>query len=115
MPITHQPRRSHGSGFSAAARRLHHIFTQSITVRDIAGPLTSFDQDHPAEHTVEFIKGKGFDVGGVRSEGDVKDDLLKKDLTSGTSDEHLRKLNEDAILNENAPMLIWLFSLMPFE
>ncbi|MDA7871460.1 hypothetical protein N9B08_03375 [Akkermansiaceae bacterium] len=84
---------------------LHRIFEQSITVRDIAEPLASFDKDYSSDSTLEFMTSKGFDVVGVRCDGNVKGYVLKEDLSSGTIGEHLRQLEENIILDENAPML----------
>lgn len=84
---------------------LHRIFEQSITVRDIAEPLASFDREYLAIRALEFMNSKGFDVVGVRSDGEVGGYVLKEDLKSGTVGEHQKALNDDEILREGDPLL----------
>lgn len=92
-------------------RDLHRLFEQSITVRDIAEPLASFDQDYPAPRASEFMASRGFDVVGVRREGSIEGYALQEDLTSGNVGDHLRDLEEGDMLRESDPLLRALESL----
>ena len=90
---------------------LHRLFEQSITVRDIAEPLASFDRDYPAERARDFMASRGFDVVGVRREGSIEGYILQEDLTTGTVGDHLRELEDADIMRESDPLLRALESL----
>jgi len=48
---------------------LRTLFVRTITVRDIAEPLVSFDSDHDAPSVRAFMEQRDFDVVGVRDCG----------------------------------------------
>lgn len=54
--------------FKSSFQELHQIFERSITVRDIAEPLTSFDQGDQAERAKPFMASREYDVVGVRND-----------------------------------------------
>ena len=92
-------------------RDLHRLFEQSITVRDIAEPLASFDHDYPAEKARQFMATRGFDVVGVRREGSIEGYILREDLKGGSVGDYLQTLKDDDILREDDPLLAALASL----
>ncbi len=90
---------------------LHRLFEQSITVRDIAEPLASFDRDYPASKARKFMDDNGFDVVGVRQGGSTRGYVLRESLKEGAVGDYSRDLEPGDILPENDPLLNALDSL----
>jgi hypothetical protein len=47
---------------------LRHFFSHTITVRDIAEPLASFDADQEGKDVRAVLEKRNFDVAGFRHE-----------------------------------------------
>lgn len=67
---------------------LRRLFTRTITLRDIAEPLVSFDHSQPAGEVLAFMEAREFDVVGVREHGVVVGLVLRSDLTGSRVGEH---------------------------
>ena len=52
---------------------LRRLFTRTITLRDIAEPLVSFDHTQLAGEVRTFMEQREFDVVGVREHGVVEE------------------------------------------
>lgn len=87
------------------------IFRRSITAREIAEPLISFEIDQPAERVRQFMEARNYDVVGVRHEGVMNGYVLKHELRAGQVGEHLIRFNEDELINESDPLLETLAAL----
>jgi hypothetical protein len=90
---------------------LHRIFDQSITVRDIAEPLASFDSNYPAQKAREFTEDRVFDVIGVRVDGGIRGFALAETLESGCVGDHLNDFKEPDVLQQNDSLLAALDAL----
>ncbi|MDA7891873.1 hypothetical protein N9B14_04805 [Akkermansiaceae bacterium] len=84
---------------------LHRLFEQSITVRDIAEPLTSFDYDYCAKKARLFMDKNGFDVLGVQQDGVTRSYVLRDSLEEGKVGDYSHKLGSNDILSESEPLL----------
>ena len=89
----------------SSLRDLRRIFEQSITLRDIAEPFTSFDAARTTEEVAEFIRAKDYDVVGVRKEGLTAGYVLSSALTGGSLHDHMAPFDNEALLPENASLL----------
>jgi hypothetical protein len=84
---------------------LRELFERSITVKDIAEPLISFDAEKPAIEVRKLLEARDFDVVGVRREGVVAGCARRKDLRDGTLGDHLRPFEAVETLPETTPLL----------
>jgi CBS domain-containing protein len=85
---------------------LRRLFEQSITVRDIAEPLASFDDNTPSDVAKKFMIERSFDVVGVRCDGAIRGYARIEDLEAGLVGEHLRELSEHDTIRETDPLLM---------
>ena len=92
-------------------RDLHRLFEQSITVRDIAEPLSSFDESYPAEAAREFMEERDYDVVGVRNEGAITGFVERSDLREGVVGDVSRPFGEGEVVEESEPLLTALETL----
>jgi hypothetical protein len=84
---------------------LHRMFRQTVTVREIAEPLASFERDQPAARIRAFMKQRDFDVVGVREEGMVTGYVVRDGLGEGVVGDHEIDFENEITLEESAPML----------
>lgn len=84
---------------------LRRLFARTITLRDIAEPLVSFDQDHAAAEVRAFLEQRGYDVVGVRVNGLVTGGASRDDLASGRLGEHRREFGREEVLSDSDPLL----------
>ena len=84
---------------------LQKLFTQSITVREIAEPLVSFDAERNAASVQQFMKQMDFDHIGVRRDGLAVGYAIRTRLTEGTLGDHLIPFREEDVVQANAPLL----------
>ena len=84
---------------------LQKLFTQSITVREIAEPLVSFDAERNAASVQQFMKEKDFDHIGVRRDGLAVGYAIRTRLTEGTLGDHLIPFRDEDVIPANAPLL----------
>lgn len=80
---------------------LHRLFRDSISAREIAEPLATFDADQSAKRVDGFMTEKGFDVIGVSSDGAMLGYIKRSDLNdeSGTLKEFVRDFSEVPLLD----------------
>lgn len=90
---------------------LRRLFVGTLTLREIAEPLVSFDSIHPAAAVHEFLGGRGYDVVGVRQEGVVRGYALRAELEGGLLGDHLRPFQSSDVLPEGEPLLAALSAL----
>lgn len=90
---------------------LHRIFRHSITAREIAEPLASFEKEHPAPKVLSFMKERDFDVVGVRNEGVITGYVLRESLGSETVGDYMQPFDELEVMDESNPLLDTLESL----
>lgn len=86
-------------------QEMREIFDRSITVRDIAEPLASFDSIQQASRIREYLEQKDFDVVGVREDGAMRGYARKEDLVSGVIGDHLVEFSATNTLPDRAPLL----------
>ncbi len=95
----------------SSIKDLRELFERSITVKDIAEPLASFDVNCPAPFVRQFMDKKKYDVIGVRRDGLVVGYARKNDLSNKELCKHLVKFDQDEILPDTEP-LINVFKLL---
>ena len=84
---------------------LRRLFARTITLRDIAEPLVSFDHGQPAAEVRAFMEQREYDVVGVREKGVVAGYVLRRDLALGTIGSHLRAFSGEESLPDSEPLL----------
>ena len=62
---------------------LRRLFARTISLRDIAEPLASFDHTQPASEVRAFMEQREFDVVGVREAGVVTGYVTRGELVDG--------------------------------
>src|SRR5574337_72615 len=87
---------------------LRELFEHSITAKDIAEPLVSFDYDHPATAVKQFMEQKKFDVVGIRKEGEIAGYVQQVHLDEGRAGDYLTDFEKQQIFSERAPLLVVL-------
>lgn len=83
---------------------LRKLFESSITVKNIAEPFASFDAGSYVETVKDFMDRKDYDIIGVRKDGLVDGYARRKDLSGKTLEEHIKKFNEEDLVDEIAPL-----------
>jgi hypothetical protein len=84
---------------------LRELFDGSITVREIAESLTSFDADCDAALIRQFMESKDYDVVGVRQDGLVSGYVNRVNLTGGRLVDHMVQFNPEGKLLEKSPLV----------
>lgn len=87
------------------------IFRRSITAREIAEPLISFEIDQPGGRVRQFMEARNYDVVGVRNEGVINGYVLRGDLGEGQLGEYILHFKEDELINESDSLLETLAAL----
>src|SRR5262245_24064403 len=90
---------------------IKRVFLQAFTARDVAEPLASFDAGVAAADVHTFMKSRGYDVVGVREQGDVVGYVDGDSLTDGACGQNRRPLDTAAVLNDTVPLLTVLMEL----
>jgi hypothetical protein len=90
---------------------LHRIFRHSITAREIAEPLASFEKDHPAPKVLSFMQARDFDVVGVRSDGVISGYITRDSLGQGPVGDYMVPIRKRDGIDESDPLLDALESL----
>jgi CBS domain-containing protein len=80
---------------------LRQLFERTITIRDIATSLVSFDADHCAQDVRQVMDASGFDVVGVRKHGKVVGYARHEDLGNKGVGDTMVSFNEADIFNES--------------
>jgi hypothetical protein len=84
---------------------LRRLFSRTITLRDIAEPLVSFDEGQPAEKVRAFMEQREFDVVGVRGNGVVTGHVVRSDLRDGLLRDYSREFDPGEVLPDGEPLL----------
>jgi hypothetical protein len=80
---------------------LRRLFARTITLRDIAEPLVSFDHSQPAGEVRRLMERREFDVVGIREHGLVTGFALRPDLAGGSAGEHRRPFGSGDVLPDS--------------
>lgn len=83
---------------------LRRLFTRTITLRDIAEPLVSFDHIQSADEVLAFMQSREFDVVGVREHGVVVGLALRSALKGGTVGDHRQPFSLVDVLADTEPL-----------
>lgn len=84
---------------------LRRMFARTITLRDIAEPLVSFDHTQSAAEVRAFMQQREFDVVGVREHGVVAGYVVRDELADGIAGAHRRPFAPGEVLPDNEPLL----------
>lgn len=84
---------------------LRRLFVRTITLRDIAEPLVSFDARSSAAEVRAFMEEREFDVVGVRDHGLVTGYVARAALAAGEIAEHRRAFAPTEVLSDSEPLL----------
>jgi len=84
---------------------LRRLFARTITLRDIAEPLVSFDHTQPAKGIRAFMERREFDVVGVREHGVVTGYALCSQLDGEFIGRHHRAFAAGDVLPDSEPLL----------
>src|ERR1035438_7976657 len=85
---------------------LRRLFAHTITLRDIAEPLASFDLGQPASEIRAFMDRRGYDVVGMREHGVITGYWVCAELTdSETARAHCHAFSHDEVLPDSEPLL----------
>jgi hypothetical protein len=84
---------------------LRRIFESSITIRDIAEPLVTFDAERTAGEAKPFLDARDFDVTGVRQNGRVLGYAWRTRLTTGCVGDHMIPFHASDIVPEGEPLV----------
>ncbi len=80
---------------------LRRLFARTITLRDIAEPLVSFDHSQPAHDVRALMEQREFDVVGIREHGVVTGFALRPDLMEESAGRHRRVFGAGDVLPDS--------------
>jgi hypothetical protein len=86
-------------------QELREVFEKSITVRDIAEPIISFDSSQQASDVRELLERRDFDVVGVRKAGNMIGFAKKTDLVEGVLADHATNFDGRNQLSDRTSLL----------
>jgi hypothetical protein len=98
----------------SSLRDLRQVFDRSVSVRYIAEPFVSFDEQRHASYIWDFMEGKDFDVAGVRQNGAVAGYVQRADLRGGTLEQYMKPFDEQLLADDWSPLLTVLELLARF-
>jgi hypothetical protein len=81
------------------------LFTETFSAKDIAESLTSFDAAASSEDVRRFMRTRGFDVVGIRDEGQVVGYVQMDKLQEGPSGQFLEQFDEKMVFEDTTPLL----------
>lgn len=84
---------------------LRKLFARTITLRDIAEPLVSFDHGQPANEVRAFMEQREFDVVGVREHGVVTGYAVRAELIGSSIGVHRRVFGPGEAVSDSEPLL----------
>jgi hypothetical protein len=101
---------------SRIPRAVQRVFLESFSACDVAEPLASFDSGTSCKEVRDFMDARGFDVIGVREQGEVSGYVEKASLGDGTCGQYRRAIDGAMVLTDTASLLDVLMGLnsMPF-
>jgi predicted transcriptional regulator len=93
---------------------LRQVFDRSVSVRYIAEPFVSFDDQRSALEVSAFMEAKDFDLVGVRQNGTVVGYACRADLQDGMLEQYMRRFDNQLLLDDWSSMLTALQLLAKF-
>lgn len=90
--------------FEFSQRRVHRLFTEAFTAKDIAEPIHSFDADRKSHEVESSMHALDIDVIGVRRHGQVIGYAWKEDLDSGLCGDRARAFGRDQVVYGDASL-----------
>lgn len=90
---------------------LRHFFSHTITVRDIAEPLASFDADQEGKDVRAVLEKRNFDVAGVRHEGVTVGFARRTEIADGKLRLSMHDFADGSVVPETAPLSVVVGSL----
>lgn len=90
---------------------LRRLFARTITLRDIAEPLVSFDHGQPSAEVRAFMEQREYDVVGVRENGVVTGYARRSELVGGTVGAHRQDFTREEVVPDSEPLLAAFESL----
>lgn len=88
----------------ASRRRLRRVFLGAFEALDVAEPLCSCDAVRPAAEVRALLEARGFDLVGVRVDGQVAGYAARDDLAGGALGDHLRPFTADDLVTGEASL-----------
>ena len=84
---------------------LRRLFTRTITLRDIAEPLVSFDHGQPVKDVAVIMEKREFDVVGIRQHGMVTGYVIRTELTHSLIGASRRAFKAGEVFSDSEPLL----------
>ncbi len=84
--------------------RLRRLFTQGITVLDVAEPFLSFDAARPAVEVQQRMEERLLTVVGVRRDGLIHGFARRAELVDGTLGDHLQPFRPESMVTSDASL-----------
>jgi len=89
----------------SSVRDLRRMFESTITIRDIAEPLVSFDGEHKANDVRVLMEKRGFDVLGVREHGVIVGYVRREELVDGLVTDHQVRFDAGDVRADTDPLI----------
>lgn len=90
--------------FGFSQRRVHRLFTEAFTAKDIAESIHSFDADRKSHEVESSMHALDINVIGVRRHGQVIGYAWKEDLDSGLCGDRARAFGQDQVIYGDASL-----------
>ncbi len=103
-PATLGRRADNMKHLKSSLQDLRMIFDRALTVRHVAEPFLTFDSQRSAREIADFMKGRDFDVVGVRRLGLVVGYVNRSELTGDTLEEHVTPFEPHLQVDEVLPI-----------
>lgn len=86
--------------------RLKNLFLEGFTAMDIAEPLASFDHDADTQSVRAIMLKKGYDIAGIRRDGQVCGFIRQEDLNDGPCSDYLQPFSfEEDMVRDTASLV----------
>jgi predicted transcriptional regulator len=102
LTLTINPERRNVTQVRDNLQDLRELLNRTLTVRQIAEPLISFDETTESASVSKVMKDRGFDVVGIRREGEIVGYVHREDLEKG--DHIVRDISGEKRLPDSAGM-----------
>jgi hypothetical protein len=80
------------------------LFREAFIVQDVAEPVRSFDGDRSREDVLRLMQENELQVACIRHEGLVQGYVRREDLTTGRTEDHLRRFRPGQVLSGDDPL-----------
>jgi hypothetical protein len=95
----------------SSLKDLRDIFDRSITVRDIAEPVVSFDDNDDSLAVKTFMQEKHYDYLAVRCNGHIAGYAVREELGAGTLQNWRKDFDSGRLVSDRTSLLEILFRL----